>query len=387
MGAKLLSQCEQAKIALSDDQKTEHRLVVRDYLRAMGPTASLLAALTRSELESVVQPLVQQGLKLIDRLLEDARLDYASIECCLPTGGMVNMPAIRHGLVERFGGRVPLLPNGDRIISEGAAWIAHDGTQLTLSKPIEVRVADGSFEGRYHVLVPASFTLPVENQTRPVTNEQFVCADPRNGVAVFEFAKTRGVNQVNVGAERETLGEVVLPVDSNARPLLERLSCRLSIDSDYIAHVELHSLGRDARVTAEFHRLDFGLALPYRSDGSKDDQGGRNSERKPEGQSGGRQGGPSIAFRVNVATAEDTDNRRVVSGDLAYDLWPAMFDVRVHEASPRQREEQMYYRSCSYCSRSAYDISRNGRADACTESCSLPALLPASTALPRPPAA
>ncbi len=385
MGAKLLSQCEQAKIALSDDQKAEHRLIVRDYLRAPGSKANLLAAVTRSELEAVVLPLVQQGLKLIDRLLEDARLDYASIEICLPTGGMVNMPAIRHGLVERFGARVPMLPNGDRIISEGAAWIAHDRTQLTLAKPIEVRVADGSFRGRYHVLVPASFTLPVENQTKPVTNEQFVCADPRNGVAVFEFAKPRGAFQVDAGAERETLGEVVLPVDPEAKPLLERLSCTLSIDSDYIAHVEVHSRGRDAKMAAEFHRLDFGLALPYRSDKPEDDPGEGNPALKPEGSSdGGRRGGPGVAFRVNVVRAEDADNRRVVSGDLAYDLWPGMFDVR-GEASSRQREEQMYYRSCSYCGRSAYDIGRNGRAKACTASCRLPAMHPAPAAPPPAP--
>jgi hypothetical protein len=65
---------------------------------------------------------------------------------------MTNMPAIRNGLTERFVGRVPRLPNGDRIIAEGAAWIAHDGVRLTLSKPIELLVADTSGFGTYHPL-------------------------------------------------------------------------------------------------------------------------------------------------------------------------------------------------------------------------------------------
>src|SRR5262245_40701632 len=70
MGAKLLSQCEQAKIALSDESTDEYRLIVRDYLRATGPAANLLSVLTRRELDKVVQPLVHRGLKLIDQLLE-----------------------------------------------------------------------------------------------------------------------------------------------------------------------------------------------------------------------------------------------------------------------------------------------------------------------------
>lgn len=374
MGAKLLFQCEQAKIALSTPGTNEHLLIVRDYLRAAGPAANLLATISRAELEEVSRPLVRRGLSMIDDILANARLDFASIDCCLPTGGMVNMPAIRQGLVERFGGRVPMLSNGDRIISEGAAWIAHDNTRLVLSKPIEVRVADGSLPGHFHVLVPATMRLPVENETVSVANEQFVCTDPRNGVAVFEFAKPRGDHQPGIDKERETLGEIVLPVDPEARPLLERLSCHLSIDSDYIAHVELKSALRGAQVSAEFHRLDFGLSLPYRTEEPplSDPDGKTPRKSAITGSASIRRGAAGIAFRVNVAPAEEGNNRRVVAGDLAYMLWPEMFDTRVQDASDAQRLEQMYYRRCSLCDRSSYDINAFGRIDSCSQACSLP---------------
>ena len=48
------------------------------------------------------------------------------------------------GLVQRFGGRVPQLKNGDRIIAEGAAWVAHDGLRLSLAKPVELLQPDGT---------------------------------------------------------------------------------------------------------------------------------------------------------------------------------------------------------------------------------------------------
>jgi molecular chaperone DnaK len=375
MGAKLLFQCEQAKIALSSAATDQHSIIVRDYLRAAGPAANLLATISRVELEEVGRTLVRRGLSMIDEILDKARLDFASIDCCLPTGGMVNMPAIRQGLVERFGGRVPLLSNGDRIISEGAAWIAHDDTRLALSKPIEVRVADGSLPGHFHVLVPASMRLPMENETVSVANEQFVCTDPRNGVAVFEFAKPSGDHLPVADKERETLGEIILPVDPEARPLLERLSCHLSIDSDYIAHVELKSVLRGATVSSEFHRLDFGLSLPYRMTEPPHSDPDGKAPRKPEsiGSATIRRGAVGVAFRVNVAPAAQSDNRRVVAGDLAYTLWPGMFDARVQDASDGQRLEQMYYRSCSLCGRSSYNINANGRIDACPEACRLPA--------------
>jgi molecular chaperone DnaK len=155
---------------------------------------------------------------MIDQLLDQARLEYADVALCLPTGGMINMPAIRHLLVERFGGRVPNLPNGDRIISEGAAWIAHDGLRLRLAKPIEVRLADGSGCGHYHVLVEKGLPLPVENQTIRAANHRFVCSDPRNGVAVFEFMKPKAVGLVPSGSEREVLCEVTVPVNSKKPP-------------------------------------------------------------------------------------------------------------------------------------------------------------------------
>src|SRR5215207_1575887 len=77
---------------------------------------------------------------------------WVPVELCLATGGMVNMPSIQRGLTERFLGRVPRLSNGDRIIAEGAAWIAHDGQRLTLSKPIEILIADTSGRGTYYPL-------------------------------------------------------------------------------------------------------------------------------------------------------------------------------------------------------------------------------------------
>ena len=97
------------------------------------------------------------------------------------------MPAIWNGLVERFGARVPALSNRDRIIAEGAAWIAHDNLRLTLARRIEVLVADGGGRGAYLPIVDAGLTLPVENEDVAADSRRFFCVDPRDGVAGFEL--------------------------------------------------------------------------------------------------------------------------------------------------------------------------------------------------------
>jgi molecular chaperone DnaK (HSP70) len=163
MAARLLAQCEQRKVELSAESVKSATLFIRDYLRVDGPARNLNLKLSREDLERQSADLVRRGIAHIDTIIEEARLTYQDIELCLATGGMVNMPVIRNAVVERFGGRVPKLENGDRIIAEGAALIAHDGLRLRLAKPIEVLVSDGGGRGAYQELIGAGFELPVSH--------------------------------------------------------------------------------------------------------------------------------------------------------------------------------------------------------------------------------
>ena len=369
MSARLLTQCELAKIELSREDKKQTPVYVKDYLRIDGTARDLRVTLSQADIEREGDSLIRRGLAMIDKILEDNRLERADIALCLPTGGMVNMPAIRRGLLERFGALARKLGNGDRIISEGAAWIAHDELRLTLAKPIEVRVADGTGAGHYFELVSRGIQLPVENQQLPVANKQFVCADPRNGIAVFEFAKPKTVGMVVSEDERETLGEVILAVDPKAPPLMERLSCEIQIDHDYVATAYVESGNRSAKNQAEFHRLEFGLAIGRAAGQATTDPEPKN-EVKPVGPARGaarisaRNG--AVAFRPNVAPIEGwQQDRSIVAGDLAYELWPSMFDRNQPQATPHQLEEQNYYRKCGPCQRTAYEIEAFGPVEEC----------------------
>ena len=264
--AMLLTQSELAKIRLSKEDTA--RALGKDYIRGSGDECDLAVDITRAELEDLSSDLVGTGLGEIDRVLKQAGLDRLDIDLCLATGGMVNMPAIRDGLVERFGARAPKVSNQDSIIAEGAAWIAHDDLDIRLSKPLEVLVAGGPGRGSWLPMVDTDFHLPVENQVALAENRRFYCTDPRDGKAAFEFGKPRKVGAAQPEDERETLEVLTLPVDPTARPFLERLECQVQIDHDYIASATIRSDRNGESVSKEIHVLDFGLALPPTTAGS-----------------------------------------------------------------------------------------------------------------------
>jgi hypothetical protein len=370
MAARLLDQCELAKIRLSDPKVESTGVLIRNFLRHEGAAQHLVVTnLTRAELEAISADIVARGLAKIDGILHQARLTYQDVELCLATGGMVNMPAIQRGLTERFLGRVPRLANGDRIIAEGAAWIAHDGLRLTLSKPIEILVADSSGRGAYYPLVAAGLELPVENKVLPVANSRLFCVDPREGEAVIEFAKPVRTGTASPSDPRRTLCVATVPVDPEARPLLERIECQLQIDHDYVATVCLRSTGRGAETRAVFHDLDFGLSLP---------RGSAPSGTAGEDEDAGESTAPTslvaleasnVTQRTNVTLALDGSASdglwRVVPGDIVAKWRPNHFDNRGGAASELQKHERNFYVPCARCGRLISQIKAEGPVEAC----------------------
>lgn len=369
MAAKLLNQCELIKIQLSNPAVDSADVIIRNYVRGEGAAQNLVGSITRKDFEAASASIVTRGIAQIDRVLEQAGLTYQDIELCLATGGMVNMLAIQRGLTERFVGRVPTLKNGDQIIAEGAAWIAHDGLRLKLSKPIEVLIADSSARGAYHPFVSAGLELPQENQVTLAANSRLYCVDPREGMAVIEFAKPTSVGNVGPNDPRTTLCVTSVQVDSNASPLLERLNCQIRIDHDYVATVEFSSTGRGAKTIAEFHDLDFGLALPRTADvDSEPPVGGNNGTFKK---------GPlraaaannvtqrtNVAMKRNVADSQDL-LWRLVPGDIVSRWRPSHFDNRTNAATERQNEERGFYTPCAICQRMISQIMAEGATDTC----------------------
>lgn len=256
----LIQRCEQTKIDLSEQASST--VFLKNYLRSDGPEQTLSVTVTRDDLETLTRDLVDEGIGAVHQLLERVGRPPEAIELCLATGGMVRMPRIRERLDELFGiARVPRLPHGDRIISEGAAWIARDRARLSLAKPLELLHADDS----YVPVLPAGTQLPLENETMHQGLGMY-CVDPRDGYAKFHFARPEWPNRSQPFDKRLPYATLLVGVDTSATPLLERLELEVSIDHDLVAGLSARSsLAADVQST-EVHDLEFGLRL---GDGSR----------------------------------------------------------------------------------------------------------------------
>ncbi len=236
--SRLIQACEDAKILLSTDDTVT--LVVRDLLAVPGAEKDLRLEVTKRELESSVQDLISQGLSKIETLIEAAGVHRGAIEFCLATGGMVSMPAIREGLREIFGmNQLRLVENAATVISEGAAWIAHNGVGLQLAKAIELlhadiavlteirnrfRLAAGMVRrllsriwsvcyNSYVEVMEAGTNLPLASETIQSKMNMY-CVNPSDGIAKFLFARPIWPGRESHGDERLPYTHLTLPLQA-----------------------------------------------------------------------------------------------------------------------------------------------------------------------------
>ena len=344
---RLRHEAERAKIDLSEREAVT--IYRPNYFSE--PELDLQYRLTRAELESMTRNLVAQGMQHVSSLLDSAGVDAAQVAMVLVTGGMASMPIISGRLHEFFGAQRVVVPEASStLISQGAAWIAHDQERLRLAKPIEARLARGSFLS----LVQADTSMPAD---REVLQHRFhlYCTDPRDGFAKLEICTpTRPTAHPQRSHPREDLHVMELPVDSSTRPFREHLEVNVSIDENLVLMVSGVSTEAKKQRHAEIHDLEFSLRMPrVRPDSAPpeprksdlDDVDGVDEVNKPVHAAG------SVVTRANVADAKDD---ALIPGDLLY-TYQRNYFRRDGRATDEQQLEHLYYQPCFVCKRSWSD--------------------------------
>ncbi len=312
-----------------------------------GQNTTLEYRLTREEMEEIVGPLVNAGVSEIEALLDSVNIGPSQISLCLVVGGMAAMPAIRGSLYEMFGSqRVEIPANSATLVSQGAAWIAHDSQPLVLAKPIELQLARGS----YLTLLDAGSLMPSAGETRGQSLNLF-CTDPTDGVAKVSLCTPRRLTaQPQASEPRSILGHLTVGVDAKAKPLTERIELEAVVDDDLILHtVALSSdLGQESRIS--FFDLEFGLNLPGTIEGEVGDP--EPSEPKDHGPEPGL-----LTIRANIAVSRSSS---LVPGEVRFKHDPTAFS-RMNKSRDRATEEQvrehLYYTPCRVCGARSSDRS------------------------------
>jgi len=330
---KLLQTVERNKIELSEQARVT--VYGASYFPESGKT--LEYPLSRQELDEITRPLVTAGIREIESLLDSINMAPAQVSLCLVTGGMAAMPSIRSRLHELFGPERVLVPdNSATLVSQGAAWIAHDAQRLVLAKQIELEMARGY---RLPLLRPGT-EMPNDGEVR---RDRFhlYCTDPSDGMAKFSIVVPTDLSeQPQASDPRTSLGMVTIAVDKTAPPLAERLEFDLEVDDDLILSVSARSSQRKDQSGASYFDLEFGIGLP----GSE----ALGPIDTAETDAGVPTGG--LVVRANVADKKDP---ALVPGDVLYKHDPRAFGrlPGPGQATGEQRTEHLYYQPCAVCKR------------------------------------
>lgn len=335
---RLLQDAERNKIDLSAD-RAEITFYRPSYFES-GET--LQYKLTRQELEEITRPLVTSGITEIESLLDSLSMAPGQVTLVVVVGGMAAMPAIRSRLHQLFGpDRVMVPPNSATLISQGAAWIAHDREPLRLAKPIELELARGS----RMPLLRAGTETPMGGEGKNDRPHHLWCADPTDGIAKFPISTpTYLAAHPQASAQRTSLGIVTIKVDETAPPLHERLELTVVLDGDLILNLTASSSQKRDIATSQYYDLEFSLGLPNGS--SPVNEHSDEHDETSVGQATG------LVIRANVAREQD---QAAVPGDVLYKHKSAAFARHLQNkpegATQTQVSERLYYQPCSVCGR------------------------------------
>ncbi len=346
MRAKLLTQCEKAKITLSTREKAN--IFLPDYFHGEGEAAEIDFWLSRNDLEKISSRLITQGIDEIDNILsvDKADIDSQTIALCLATGGMINMPIIKHQLTEIFGINIlELSDKGDRIISEGAAWIAHDNLRLGLAKPFELLEARNSMLTIFH----EGKHLPERGKSIR-SKQSMYCSDPRDGKAIFTFKRPQMVGKAGAADPRTTYGNLVVEINPNFPPLEERIELTINIDDNLIAHAQAVAMDNKVIIKTEYYDLEFSLLV---SSSKKNE-----NKKKKQILAVNQKKAKELIVRANITSYDSKKYNSyqvkeawsMVPGELlhSYNNDPKNVFLK-HDLTDIQKLEFVRYQPCSNC--------------------------------------
>ncbi|MFA6368772.1 MAG: molecular chaperone DnaK [Candidatus Shapirobacteria bacterium] len=110
---------EKAKIELSSAAETEINLPF--ITQKDGQPLHLTKKLTRSELEKLVDDLIQKTIAPVEKALKDAKVTKGDIKEIIMVGGMTRMPKVQEVVKNFFGKELNNTVNPDEVVAIGAA--------------------------------------------------------------------------------------------------------------------------------------------------------------------------------------------------------------------------------------------------------------------------
>ena len=232
---RLKEAAEKAKIELSSTQTTEVNLpfITAD---ATGPK-HLVKSITRSDLERLVEPLIQRTIEPMKKALADAGLKADGVDEVVLVGGMTRMPKVREQVKAFFGKEPHTGVNPDEVVAIGAAVQAGvlqgDVKDVLLLDVTPLSLGIETLGGIMTKMIDRNTTIPTKKSQTYSTAE-----DNQNAVTIRVFQGER-----EMAADNKLLGQfdlVGIPPAPRGVPQIEVV---FDIDANGIVNVSAKDKG------------------------------------------------------------------------------------------------------------------------------------------------
>jgi molecular chaperone DnaK len=232
---RLKEAAEKAKIELSSAQTTEVNLpfITAD---ATGPK-HLVKAISRSDLEKLVESLITRTLEPCKKALADAGLKADGIDEVVLVGGMTRMPRVREVVKNFFGQEPQTGVNPDEVVAMGAAIQAGvlqgDVKDVLLLDVTPLSLGIETLGGVFTRMIDRNTTIPTKKSQTYSTAD-----DNQNAVTIRVFQGER-----EMAADNKILGQFDLIGIPPAPRGVPQIEVTFDIDANGLVNVSAKDKG------------------------------------------------------------------------------------------------------------------------------------------------